>query len=149
MTEVLFYHLLNRSPEQVLPGLLERSMARGWTSLVRVGSVERADAIDAALWTYRDDSWLPHGRETDANADRQPVLVTALTENANGANVCFAVDGAELGDPTEFTRAVYLFNGDNPDALSRAREAWKAMKEQGHTVTYWQQDADGRWVQKG
>ncbi|MEL6872293.1 MAG: DNA polymerase III subunit chi [Pseudomonadota bacterium] len=148
MTEVLFYHLLNRTPEQVLPSLLERSMSRGWKSLVRAGSEERADAIDAALWTYRDDSWLPHGRETDTNAERQPVLVTALSENANSADVCFAVDGAELGDPSGFSRAVYLFNGDNPDALTRAREAWKAMKGQGHEVTYWQQDADGRWVKK-
>ncbi|MEO1264581.1 MAG: DNA polymerase III subunit chi, partial [Pseudomonadota bacterium] len=77
MTDVLFYHLEHSALEQVLPSLLEKSRARGWRCLVHAGSEDRAEAIDAQLWTYRDESWLPHGRETDAaTAPRQPILVT-------------------------------------------------------------------------
>ena len=56
MTEVLFYHLQNMSVENVLPPLLEKSLERGWRVVVQSTSEERADALDAHLWTYRDDS---------------------------------------------------------------------------------------------
>ena len=60
MTEVLFYHLQNMSLENVLPPLLEKSLERGWRVVVQSTSQERADALDAHLWTYRDDLFLPH-----------------------------------------------------------------------------------------
>ena len=61
MTEVLFYHLQNMPLERVLPPLLEKSLERGWRVVVQTASEERADALDSHLWTYRDDSFLPHG----------------------------------------------------------------------------------------
>ena len=60
MTEVLFYHLQNMSLESVLPPLLEKSLERGWRVVVQSTSPERTDALDAHLWTYSDDSFLPH-----------------------------------------------------------------------------------------
>ena len=35
---------------------------------------------------------------------------------------------------------VVLFDGNDPDALALAREQWRAMKQEGHAATYWQQD---------
>src|SRR6201747_371638 len=60
MTEVLFYHLQNHSLEYVLPPLLEKSLERGWRVVVQSTSEERADALDAHLWTYRQDSFMTH-----------------------------------------------------------------------------------------
>ena len=37
-TEVYFYQLENRSLEQVLPALLERSLERGWHAVVQAAS---------------------------------------------------------------------------------------------------------------
>ena len=70
MTEMLFYHLQRQPLERVLPTLLERSLERGWRVVVQAPSEERVDALDAHLWTYRDDSFLPHGtwREVDTRA---------------------------------------------------------------------------------
>ena len=57
MTEVCVYDLQNMSAEYVLPPLLEQSLERGWRAAVQATSPERADALDAHLWTYRDDSF--------------------------------------------------------------------------------------------
>ncbi|MGD9740546.1 MAG: DNA polymerase III subunit chi, partial [Bauldia sp.] len=51
MTEVLFYHLPNQSLEAVLPGLLEKTIERGWKAVVQAGSADRVAALDAHLWT--------------------------------------------------------------------------------------------------
>ncbi len=76
MTEMLFYHLQRQPLERVLPSLLERSLERGWRVVVQAASDERVEALDAHLWTYRDDSFLPHGTAREAEAAAQPVLLT-------------------------------------------------------------------------
>jgi DNA polymerase-3 subunit chi len=147
VTEILFYHLENQPLERVLPVLLEKTLERGWKAVVEAGTQERAEALDGTLWTYRDDSFLPHGvagQETDA---LQPVLITTATANANGANVRFFVDRAVPRDVDGYTRVVYLFSGHDPDAVAEARVAWKALSP-GNEVTYWQQDPSGRWEKK-
>ena len=76
MPDVLFYHLETQPLERVIPVLLEKTLERGWRAVVEVGSSERAELLDRALWTYRDDAFLPHGLaggEFDAD---QPVLLT-------------------------------------------------------------------------
>lgn len=147
MPDVLFYHLEPRPLEAVIPQLLEKTLERGWRAVVEVGSTERAAALDAHLWTWRDDSFLAHGlagNETDAY---QPVLITTGSDNANGANVRFFVDRAVPRSAEGYERIVYMFSGHDPDAVAEARQAWVALKE-SNTLTYWQQEADGRWVKK-
>ena len=148
MTEVLFYHLQNAPLEQVLPQLLERSLARPWRCVVKVGNAERLDALVNALWTYREDSFLPHGTKEDGPAEVQPIFMTVEDENPNGAQVIFLVDGAEPGDISGYERCVLMFDGRDEDALSRARENWKRLKAEGHDATYWQQSDAGRWEKK-
>src|SRR5215469_14977624 len=122
MTEVLFYHLQNMSLESVLPPLLEKSLERGWRVVVQATSPERADALDAHLWTYRDDSFLPHGTWRATDAQDQPILLAIEEHNPNGANVRFLIDNAPLpADSNSYERMVLLFNGDDDDALVAAR----------------------------
>ena len=150
MTEVLFYHLQEQPIEKVLPNLLERSLDRGWRVVVQASSEDRVDALDAHLWTYSDDSFLPHGTEREANAGEQPVLLTVNDLNPNGASVRFLIDGAPLpSDAATYQRLVLLFDGADEDAVRAARERWTAAKAQGFDVTYWQTDERGRWQRKG
>ena len=148
MTEVLFYHLEHQPLERVLPSLVEKTLERGWRAVVQAGSLERVEALDMTLWTYRDESFLPHGTKRDGNAALQPVYLTAEDDNPNAATVRFLVDGAEAGDFTPYTRVVYLFEGRDAAAVARAREQWTAAKQAGCEVTYWQQSAEGRWEKK-
>lgn len=147
MAEVLFYHLEIRPLESVLPQLLEKTLERGWRAVVEVGSRERAEVLDALLWTFRDDSFLPHGLAGEETDPYQPVLLTTGEDNPNGASVRFFVDRAVPKSAEGYQRVVYLFSGLDPDAVTEARLAWKALRE-GNEVTYWQQEADGRWVKK-
>ena len=94
MAEVLFYHLETRPLEAVMPLLLEKTLERGWRAVVEVGSRERAEAIDAHLWTWRDDSFLPHGLAGEETDPLQPILITTGQENPNGAAVRFFADRA-------------------------------------------------------
>jgi DNA polymerase III subunit chi len=150
MTEVLFYHLKGQTPEQVLPALLQKSLERGWRVVVQAASEERVEALDAHLWTWRDDSFLPHGTARDAQAAEQPIVLTAGEENPNHAAVRFLVDGTELPENASgYERIVMLFDGADPDAVEAARARWSRAKAEGAEVTYWRADENGRWQRQG
>ena len=148
MSEVLFYHLTESTLQDALPGLLERSLGRGWRAVVQTGTEERRDALDAHLWSFRDDSFLAHGTDRDPHAAEQPVLLTTTDDNPNGAQIRFLVDGAVPPDLSPYERAVFLFDGHDAVQVEAAREHWKAVKAGGHAVTYWQQTPDRRWERK-
>lgn len=148
-TEVLFYHLEQQPIERVLPSLLERTLERGWRAVVISGSQERLDALDTLLWTFKEDSFLPHGTRKDGAPAEHPVFLTTQDENPNGAKVCFLIEGAETADPTSYARVVEMFDGNDPAAVEHARAQWKRAKGAGCEVTYWQQSEGGRWEKKG
>ena len=148
MTEVLFYHLEHQPLERVLPSLVEKTLERGWRAVVQAGSEERVEALDTLLWTYREESFLPHGTRRDGHMAVQPVYLTTGEDNPNGSQVRFLVDGAEASAIAGYARVVYLFDGRDGAAVAGARERWKSAKDAGCEVTYWQQSPAGRWEKK-
>ena len=148
MTEVLFYHLTESNLEAALPGLLEKSLERGWKVVVQAGSQERIESLDAHLWTYQEHSFLAHGFAKDGTQSMQPIWLTTETDNPNEANIRFMVDGAVPDDLAGYERAVYMFDGHDNDAVLQARERWKIEKEAGFDLTYWQQKPNGGWEKK-
>lgn len=146
MTEALFYHLERATLESVLPGLLEKTLERGWKAVVRCGSRAMVERLDETLWTYSDDSFLPHAADQE-RADAQPVWLTESDDNPNGADVLFLVDNA-LADASalgSLTRCVTIFDGGDEAAVASARAFWKEIKAAGHDATYWKQSPQGRW----
>lgn len=148
MTEILFYHLETQPLERVLPVLLEKTLERGWRAVVETSSRDRAQALDTLLWTFRDDSFLPHGIAGEPIDAHQPVLIVTDGENPNSANVRFFVDRAVPQSGEGYQRIVFMFSGHDPEAVTEARAAWRALRE-GNEVTYWQQDEAGRWQKQG
>jgi DNA polymerase-3 subunit chi len=150
MTEILFYHLQRQPLERVLSPLIEKSLQRGWRVVVQAASEERIEALDAHLWTFRDDSFLAHGTWREAEASEQPVLLTVRDDNPNGALVRFLIEGAPVpADASAYQRIVLIFDGEDPEAVAAARQRWSEGKAQGFDVTYWQTDAEGRWQRMG
>ncbi len=148
--EVLFYHLEHFPLERVLPTLVEKTLQRGWRAVIQAGSVERVEALDGLLWTYRDDSFIPHGTARDGAANNHPVYLTQGEEAPNDAQLRFLVDGADIdaGALNDYSRVVYLFDGHDPEAVAAARGQWKRAKKVGCSLAYWQQSSDGRWQKK-
>lgn len=143
--EVWFYHLERTGLDQALPELLDKTLARGWRAIVRSGSSDRLEHLDGWLWSWRDDSFLPHGLAGEPHVARQPVLLTTAEENPNGAQALFLIDGAEPGDLAAYARCLILFDGKDDAQLARARAQWSALKGRGAALSYWRQSPEGRW----
>jgi DNA polymerase-3 subunit chi len=145
MTEIGFYHLTRSTLAQALPQLLARTLAAGQRALVLGSNVAGLDALSTALWAQ--PGWLPHGLASDGDPDLQPIWLTTEAEPLNGARYLFLVDGAETDRLKEYDRAFDLFDGNNPESVAAARIRWKAAKDAGHSLAYWQQ-TESSWQKK-
>ncbi len=143
--QVGFYHLTRSSVEEALPRLLEKVLAAGHRVVVRVGGREQLELLDRALWTYRRDSFLPHGSRADGFAERQPIYLTTGLENPNAATVLVLVHGAPAEGIEDFARCLDMFDGNDPEAVAAARQRWRAARDAGHELVYWQQNERGGW----
>ncbi|EEA92660.1 DNA polymerase III subunit chi [Pseudovibrio sp. JE062] len=148
MSEVLFYQLSKFPLERALPTLLEKCLERDWVVTVQFGTEERCDAIDSYLWTYSDDGFLPHGTKKEGHPEFQPIYLTTESDNPNEAIVRFLVDRAPLPDPAQYQRVVYMFDGNDQEALQEARQRWLEVKNSDHELTYWAQTDNGGWDRK-
>ena len=148
MPRVDFYHLQKWPLERALPELLERALAKGMKAVVVAASEERVRALDALLWCYREDSWLPHGSAGCGEAAAQPVWITDKDENPNTADLLVITDGADIQDLGGYARCLDLFDGGVEADVAAARTRWTRSRNAGHDLAYWQQDADGRWTEK-
>ena len=143
MTRVDFYHLQQKTLDEVLPKLLQKAYSTGKRIKVKIGTEERVEFINSLLWTY-------NGSKKDGFADQQPIWLSADIENPNTALFLFLVDGAEENAETltQYERVFNIFDGNSAEAVQQARRLWKEYKNSGCEVYYWQQDNAGKWIQK-
>ncbi len=145
-----FYHLERTSLEAAAGPLLEKCLERGWRVLAVSPRPERRAALDQALWTYSDLSFLPHGRD-DGELDpaRQPILISGSVENQNAAVALFLMDGADAPAESAVERCMVMFDGADDGVRGKARAQFKTAKEAGCVTRYFQQTPRGGWKEAG
>jgi DNA polymerase-3 subunit chi len=154
MPEIWFYHLQHQPLERALPAICEKSLERGWRVVIEARSDERLEGLDQLLWTYAEESFLAHGLARDGDGELQPIYLTLGQENPNAARLRLFIEAADvaaclaLPAASAYERVILLFDGQDEDQLADARTQWKRLKDQGHTLAYWQQTNAGRWERK-
>jgi DNA polymerase-3 subunit chi len=148
VSEVGFYHLTRASLEEALPRLLEKAWGAGHRIVLRAPDDAMVERLNVVLWTYGEASFLPHGAASDGWAAEQPIYLTALDENPNGARLLCQVGGASFADFAGFERVLDMFDGNDPAAVAAARERWRRYQAAGHPLSYFQQKANGGWERK-
>jgi DNA polymerase III subunit chi len=134
-----FYHLTRVPLEKALPSIAERVLANGERLVIVADDEKLLTRIDALLWSYKPESFLPHGRDGE-----QPILLTADAGESDAQNIAL-IDGQWRDGALGFTRAFYFFDSQTIDG---ARTAWRGLADRGEVERhYWKQDDAGRWVE--
>ena len=116
--------------------------------MVQAADAGARDALNERLWTYREDSFLPHGGPGDGDPATHPVYLTDSDETPNGARLRVLLAPADAprfaADPAE--RVVVMFDARDEAAMAAARAAWKALRDAGANPSYWREGDEGEWV---
>ena len=150
MTRIDFYHLQRQSLEEVLPKLLLKAYGLGKKIKVRVGDDSKLEYINSLLWTFNDESFLPHGSKKDGFASQQPIWLSIEDSNPNEAEFLFLIYGAieDFESIEKYERIFNIFDGNSEADVVLARNFWKGCKDREICLNYWQQDEKGIWTQK-
>jgi DNA polymerase III subunit chi len=147
MTEIRFYHLNRKPLLETVAILAERAITGGKKVVIMAETAAVFEKLSDALWVTKPESFLPHTSSHDESTTA-PIFITDTFENPTNAQTCFILPAAPWGDVGLFTLVCHIFEGQNESQVIAARAHWKTLKDQGHTLTYWQQDEAGKWIQK-
>jgi len=148
MTTIQFYHLTATPLERALPKLLEKALAAKFKIVVVADSDERVEQLNQSLWTYHPGSFLPHGSAKDGHVEKQPIFLSTHIKTPNQANLLAVTNGAQPEKPEQFERILDIFDGNDVQAVAKARTRWKSYKDLGHSISYLRQNETGGWEQK-
>jgi DNA polymerase-3 subunit chi len=147
MTEIRFYHLLKTPEAQALPQIAMKAWQAGARVVVKASDTAHVNTLNDALWTYKADSFLPHGTGQDGDASKQPVYLTAGDDNPNGAKTLILATGCTHDNVQAYDLCCAMLDGHNEAQITEARTRWKEYRHAGHSVSYWQQTDQG-WEKK-
>jgi DNA polymerase-3 subunit chi len=143
--QVDFYHLTVTPVERALPGIAVKVVEGGGRLLIVSAEERQRRQIDASLWTWQAESFLPHAQAGTGDDAIQPVLIAEAVTPANQARFVALIDGVWREQALAFERAFHFFDADR---IAEARSAWKALaNREGVERRYWKQDENGRWAQ--
>lgn len=147
MIDIGFYQLAQRRAEAVLPALVTKALAAGHRLLIRAPDAAALDRIDAALWSFAADSFLPHGIDTAVGQERvasQAVLLSLSANWTRNASDCLAQVGGDIPDDLSgLARLLFLFDADS---LETARARWRLVsRAEGLRPVYWRETEGGRF----
>ncbi len=143
--QVDFYHLTATPLDRALPQIAAKVVESGARLLIVSARDDQRADLDRLLWTYRADSFLPHGQIGTGDNTLQPILIAADVNAANAARHIALVDGEWRDDALDFDRAFHFFEDAH---IQPARKAWRDLNgREGVERRYWKQNDAGRWEQ--
>jgi DNA polymerase-3 subunit chi len=145
MSEIRFYHMEQSTLDQALPAITSKALQSGKPILIKGPDKKEVKRLDDLLWSFHPQSFLPHGTD---NGDQQPVFLTPDDDNANNSKILILTHGCTFDDVSQFDLVCEMLDGRVDTQIIDARKRWKVYKDDGHDLTYWQQDENGKWDKK-
>jgi DNA polymerase-3 subunit chi len=113
--------------------LVEKAWLAGHRVYLRAASAEAAARLDETLWTFRQDSFVPHGRYPEQGAQGSPVLVGygADPEGFGDVVVNLAADVPPFH--ARLSRVLEVVPAD-ADAREAARARYRFYQQEGYSL---------------
>jgi len=145
--DVGFYHCTRAPVVDVAVRLAAKVLDNGERLLV-LAKRPILEEVDRALWEQVPDSFLAHGMAGGDHDAAQPILLSEVSDPANGAGLLMLVERGVPASMDGFSRVLNLF-ADGSEGHRRARLDWKALADRDEVSrSYWQQKPGGGWEQR-
>ena len=110
--------------------LVDKAYGLGHTVYLLAASEAQAAALDDLLWTFRQDSFIPHERYPLASEESSPVLVGMVSPADANAQILINFTDKLPEGFERYERVVELVD-QNPEVLAKSRERFRQYRERG------------------
>jgi len=137
VTKVDFY-ILEEGSSQDRYRLACRVAEKAWQSghrvLIHTASLEEARHVDALLWTFRDQSFVPHDLLGQADPALAPVLVSFGTDSGGEHDVLINLTPEVPAFFSSFERVIEPLDAA-PGIREAGRERYRFYRDRGYPLT--------------
>ena len=136
MTQVDFYVLNpNASGNRYLLAcrIAVKAWAKGRRVLIHTRSTEDAKHMDRLLWTFRDQSFVPHGLIENTNPELNPVLISSTGDAGAEHDVLVNLADEVPNFFSRFERVAECVDSDESVRLG-GRERFRFYRDRGYPL---------------
>ena len=139
MVQVDFYVVASGGAEgaaRVACKVVEKAWQRGLRVYLHTASEAAARQVDELLWTFRQDSFVPHSLAGgDGDGDDEAVTVGCDLAGAEGRDVLVNLCAPLAADSARCERIAEVVS-DEPQVRTAARERYAAYRDLGHELRH-------------
>ena len=137
MTEILFVEVTANRLEFRVCELAEGIYVRGERLQILAPDSGQASRLDDLLWTFRPDSFIPHGLMEPAGGNPPlPVVITTREEPVSGIEHLLMLEFASPEFLRSFAEAIHLVVVDDRDRREASRRYWVQLREAGFSLRH-------------
>ena len=150
MTQIIFYSTAPLQVEKTLFALLEKSLEKGNKSLLLFKDKEKCLSINEQLWTYKQNSFLPHISEDDQIYDNidVPVYLSTKNENPFKAELLFSIDGFLPDNIDHFERVIIIIDVNDELLNEIYKNYYLDINKNFEDIVFSKSDDNGKWIEK-
>ena len=129
---------------------MEKSLEKGNKSLLLFKDKEKCLSINEQLWTYKQNSFLPHISEDDQIYDNidVPVYLSTKNENPFKAELLFSIDGFLPDNIDHFERVIIIIDVNDELLNEKYKNYYLDINKNFEDIVFYKSDDSGKWIEK-
>ncbi len=147
LEKAFFYNSSHRDVVRDITWLTENIFKKRNRIVIFCTDQETAEVVDDFIWSYGDDSFIPHSIKKYRETSLDPILVTTDLDGGYEHNVLVALNGVLIkeNDWQRFTKIYYFFDNQDIEEKENARSMWKSFSSLEVNCKYWINEKN-KWV---
>lgn len=137
MPKIDFYILSEGNAQtrfQLACRLIEKAYRNQHRVYIQTENQQEAHQLDEMLWTYRDDSFLPHNLYGDGPEPSPPIQIGFSVTPEKHRDILINLSNHVPAFYEQFSRVLELVPND-PAIQANAREIYRAYRAKGYDIT--------------
>jgi len=147
LQKAFFYNASHRDVVADITWLTENIFKKNNSIVIFCTDQETAKVVDDFLWSYKEDSFLPHALKKHEEVSLNPILVSTDLDEGFEHNVLIALNGVLINekDWQRFAKIYYFFDDQDMTEKENARSMWKSFSSLDIDCKYWINEKN-KWV---
>jgi DNA polymerase-3 subunit chi len=133
-TEVIFIKLNVDTHDKIVCDLAEKVFLAGKKSLIYVATEDRARKIDDLLWTWKQNSFIPHCKKNDVQTKHEEPVQIATEIVPDDSDVLILADASESWTSETFSTVIDLAQLYDLALRDNARARYKSYRDNGYKL---------------
>ncbi len=117
--------------EQAAARLAARHWQAGRRVLILAADPAQAELLDRALWSFEQNSFLPHAQAGGPDESAEPILIDTGLTNPNQAPVLISAAPLASMPCADFQHLIQLLPLEDEAGLQVCRDCYKALHQAG------------------